>query len=176
MALQRLRDDGLARVGVLNLVVHRAIGTEGDPGDIISTAPVSYSHHSLHRMLHSPVHIIVPRRARAPFPAQLLALNPNLPLPCRQRQQRRVHVVELDLREVEEVVARARLARHVGLPLVRARLARGLVGRAELVALARGVEVLGVEVLRAVGGELELVAVGDADVGEVAGAGVFEDT
>ena len=85
-------------------------------------------------------------------------------------------MVELDLREVEEVVACARLARHVGLPLVRARLARGLVWRAELVALARGVEVAGVKVFRAIGGEGELVAVGDADVGEVAGAGGFEDT
>ena len=127
-------------------------------------------------MLHRSVHIIVPRHARAPPAAQLIALNSNLPLPCRQRQQRRVHVVELDLREVEEVVARARLARDVGLPLVRARLARGLVGRAELVALAGGVEVLGVEVFGAVGGQLKLVAVRDADVGEVAGAGVFKDT
>ena len=31
MALERLRNDGLSRVGILDLVVHGTIGTEGNP-------------------------------------------------------------------------------------------------------------------------------------------------
>ena len=54
-------------------------------------------------------------------------------------------------------------------------LTRGRVVRTELIALARRVKVLGVKVLGAVGGEGELVAVGDAEVREVARAGVLED-
>ena len=54
-------------------------------------------------------------------------------------------------------------------------LTRGRVVRTELIALARRVKVLGVKVLGAIGGESELVAVCDAEVREVACAGVFED-
>ena len=126
-------------------------------------------------MLHRPIRIIIPLCARAPIPAQARALHAHPALPCREREHWPALLLVEDLHEMEEVVARARVARDACLPLVGVRLARGVVGAAELVALPWGVEVVGVEVFRAVSGEGELVAVGDAYVGEVAGAGGFED-
>ena len=135
----------------------------------------SVSAHSLHRMYGGPVGIARHRDTGAAALAQVRTLDLHTPVPRVERDHRLQRVVVENLHQMEERAPRPGAGIEVLLPGVRVRLARGVVGAAELVALAWGVEVVGVEVLRAVSGEGELVAIGDVDVGEVAGAGGFED-
>ena len=115
-------------------------------------------------MLHRPIRVIIPLRARTPIPAQARALYAHPALPCSEREHRPALLLVEDLHQMEEVVSRARVARNACLPLVGVRLARGGVGDAELVALARGIEMVGVEVRFGVLGEREGVAIADGNL------------
>ena len=129
--------------------------------------------HSLHRMYGGPVRVTRHWDTRAAALAQVGTLDLNAPVPRVERDHRLQRVVVENLHQMEERAPRPGAGIEVLLPGVRVRLARGGVGNAKLVALARGIEVVGVKVRFGVLGEGQGVAVADGNLG--VGARGLED-
>ena len=124
----------------------------------------SVSAHSLHRMYGGPVGIARHRDTGAAALAQVRTLDLHAPVARVERDHRLQRVVIEDLHQMEERAPRPGAGVEVLLPGVGVRLARGGVGDAELVALARGIEMVGVEVRFGVLGEREGVAIADGNL------------